>query len=240
MYCQPFERGPMEVRFRDRSQAGRLLANRLKSFASHTDMIVLALPRGGVPVAFEIAQALNAPLDVLLVRKLGLPSQPEVAFGALASGEICVFNESLLAECPISTAELEAVSARERQELERREKLYHGARPFPTLRNRLVILVDDGMATGTTMLAAVTALKTRQPDRIVIAVPVAAAEACTEFEQMGPPIQLVCLLAPTNFWAVGLWYEYFPQTTDEEVRSLLERASQHQPRQPSKRIASPA
>jgi putative phosphoribosyl transferase len=230
----------MEVRFRDRSQAGRLLAARLQSFASRTDVIVLALPRGGVPVAFEVAQALNAPLDVLLVRKLGLPSQPEVAFGALASGGICVFNESLLSECPISTAEIAAVIARERQELERREELYRGARPFPTLRNRLVILVDDGMATGTTMLAAVTALKTRQPARIVIAVPVAAAEACTEFEQMGAPIQLVYLLAPTDFWAVGLWYEYFPQTTDEEVRALLERASQYQPHQPSKHLAPPA
>lgn len=216
----------MDARLHDRQHAGRLLALRLKEFANRDDVLVLALPRGGVPVGFEIAQALNVPLDVLIVRKLGLPQQSEVAFGALASGGIRVFNESLLAEVPISIAEIETITESEREELERREQLYRANRPFPDLHKRTVILVDDGMATGTTMLAAVAALKSQHPARIVIAVPVASAEACHEFAQMGAPLSLVCLLVPENFFAVGLWYEHFPQTTDKEVRELLDQAAQ--------------
>lgn len=216
----------MEARFRDRRHAGRLLATRLKEYANRDDVLVLALPRGGVPIGFEIAQALNLPLDVLIVRKLGLPQQSEVAFGALASGGVCVFNESLMADFPLPPTTIEAVMAVERQELNRREQLYRGDRPFPNLQNRIVILVDDGIATGSTMHAAVVALRTRQPTRIVIAVPVVAAEACLEFEQLGEPISFVYLLAPKNFLAVGLWYEHFLQTTDDEVRALLKQARQ--------------
>ncbi len=214
----------MEVRFRDRTQAGRLLAEKLKDYAKRSDVLVLALPRGGVPVGFEIARALNLPLDVLIVRKLGLPRQPEVAMGALASGGIRVLNESLLAYAPIPAAEIEAVTARERQELARRERAYRGDRLFPALQGRTVILVDDGIATGTTMQAAIAALKTQHPAQLVIAVPVAAAESCAEFERLKDHVEFICLLTPQSFVAVGMWYESFPQTSDEEVRALLERA----------------
>lgn len=201
-----------------------MLAAHLKEYANRPDVLVLALPRGGVPVGFEIAQALKAPLDVLVVRKLGLPQQPEVALGAIASGGLRVLNNDLLAAISIPSAEIEAVTKRERQELERRERAYRGNELFPSVYGRTVILVDDGMATGTTMHAAVATLKTLQPAQIVIAVPVAAAEACAEFQQLDGQVRCVCLLAPTNFVAVGLWYEHFLQTTDEEVCALLERA----------------
>lgn len=216
----------MNLRFRDRSEAGRLLAEKLKAYAQRDDVLVLALPRGGVPVGFEIARALDAPLDVLIVRELGLPQQPEFAIGALASGGACVFNQSLLAGSSLATPEIKALIAREQSELERRERAYRGQRPFPELRGRTVILVDDGMATGATMHAAVKALQTQQPAHLVIAVPVAAAETCAEFAQMQNHTSFLCLLAPVSFHAVGLWYESFPQMTDDEVRSLLERAAQ--------------
>lgn len=219
----------METRFRDRSQAGRLLAEQLKAYANRADVLVLALPRGGVPVGFEIARALNVPLDVLIVRKLGVPQQPELAMGAIASGGIRVLNESLLADLPIPAGEIEAVTTRERQELERRERVYRGDRPFPTVQGHTVILVDDGIATGTTMQAAVAALKPQHPARIVIAVPVAAAETCAEFQRLGDHSSFICLLTPASFVAVGLWYESFPQTSDEEVRALLERARVKKP-----------
>ncbi len=218
----------MERRFRDRTEGGRLLAEKLTEYANRPDVIVLALPRGGVPVGFEVAKALRAPLDVLIVRKLGVPGQPELAMGAIASGGIRVLNEELLKHYPISEEEIEAVAAQEQKELERRERLYHGDRPTPEVRGRTVILVDDGIATGTTMRSAVEALKKQQPASVVIAVPVAAEATCEEFRRLKDHVVFTCLAAPKPFFAVGLWYEQFPQTTDEEVRNLLERAARQQ------------
>lgn len=216
----------MKRRFRDRIEAGRLLAEKLADYANRSDVIVLALPRGGVPVAFEIAKALEAPLDVLIVRKLGVPDQPELAMGAIASGGIRVLNEDLLKYYPIPKEEIEAVTIQEQKELERRERLYRGDVPISALQGRTVILVDDGIATGTTMHSAVEALKKQKPAGIVIAVPVAAEATCEEFRQLKDHIVFTCLATPEPFIAVGLWYEHFPQTTDEEVRDLLRQAAQ--------------
>jgi predicted phosphoribosyltransferase len=211
----------MPMRFRDRKEAGQSLAHRLEEFASRSDVVVLALPRGGVPVAAEVARALGAPLDVFLVRKLGVPGQEELAMGAIAENGIRVLNEDVLPYIAISPPALEAVTARERQELERRARLYRGGRSLLNVRGRTVILIDDGLATGTTMQAAVTALRELEPTAIVIAVPVASSAACSLFSNLHEDVICVCLHTPEPFEAVGLWYEDFNQTTDDEVRDLL-------------------
>jgi putative phosphoribosyl transferase len=217
-------------KFKDRTQAGRLLATKLSAYADRSDVIVLALPRGGVPVAYEIAKALKAPLDVLVVRKLGVPYQPKLAMGAIASGGIRVLNEDLLRYLEISPAEIEAVAAREQRELERRERLYRGGRPMAEIRDRIVILVDDGIATGTTMRSAVLALKQQQPARIIIAVPTAAQSSCDEYRADAARMECVCLMTPEPFFAVGLWYENFSQTNDDEVRDLLASLTSNRPK----------
>ena len=214
--------------FRDRSDAGRQLAAKLAAYADRSDVLVLALPRGGVPVAFEVARELHAPLDVFLVRKLGVPGHKELAMGAIASGGVRVLNEDVVRMLRISDDVIDAVGAEERQELERRERTYRGNRPAPDVRGRTVILVDDGLATGSTMRAAIAALRQQRPARIVVAVPVGAPETCAEFQ--GEADEAVCARTPEPFYAVGLWYGDFSQTTDEEVHDLLERtAEEHAP-----------
>lgn len=210
-------------RFHDRADAGRALAADLAPYAGRPDLVVLALPRGGVPVAYEVARALGAPLDVFLVRKLGLPGHEEFAMGAIASGGIRLINEDVVREFGVTDAEIAAVSAAEEQELERRERQYRRDRPTPRIAGRTVILVDDGLATGSTMHAAVLALRQENPAHIIIAVPVAAAETCDEFRDLVDDI--VCPETPSPFYAVGLWYEDFSQTTDEEVQELLNKSS---------------
>jgi len=207
--------------FRDRTDAGRRLAARMTEYAGRSDVLVLALPRGGVPVAFEVARALRAPLDVFLVRKLGVPGQEELAMGAIASGGVRVVNESVVQHLDIAPEMIDAVTAREQGELERRERAYRDDRPAPDVRGRTVILVDDGLATGSTMRAAALALRQQGPARVVVAVPVASREACEEFR--GEVDDIVCAATPEPFMGVGRWYEDFSQTTDEEVRELLAR-----------------
>jgi len=210
-------------RYRDRSEAGRYLARALAGYAGRSDVIVLALPRGGVPVGYELAKALGAPLDAFVVRKLGVPGHEEFAMGAVASGGLIVLDEAVVRRLGISQAEIEHAVAREVRELKRREATYRGDREPPDLEGKTVILVDDGLATGATMRAAALAVRQRNPARVVVAVPVAAAETCNEFR--GDIDQVVCALTPAPFYAVGLWYEDFSQTSDEEVRELLERAA---------------
>jgi putative phosphoribosyl transferase len=208
--------------FRDRTDAGRRLAARLVEYAGRAGVLVLALPRGGVPVAFEVARALGAPLGVFLVRKLGAPGQEELAMGAIASGGVCVVNEPVVRELRVSGEEFEGVAARERAELERRERAYLGDAEAPEARGRTVILVDDGLATGSTMRAAATALRRQGPERVVVAVPVASRETCEELR--AEVDEVVCAETPEPFRGVGRWYEDFSQTTDEEVRALLAKA----------------
>jgi predicted phosphoribosyltransferase len=209
--------------FHDRTDAGRQLAAELETYANRPDVVVLALPRGGVPVAFEVAQALGAPLDVFLVRKLGLPGHPELAMGAIASGGVRVLNQDVVQTLQIPDEVIDEVAAEEAQELGRREHLYRDGRPAPDVRGRSVILIDDGLATGSTMRAAVAALRELGPSRIVVAVPVAAPETCAALA--GEVDDIVCVRTPRPFYAVGVWYENFSQTTDEEVRELLARAA---------------
>jgi len=211
------------MRFRDRREAGKLLAARLVEYAHRPDVIVLALPRGGVPVAYEIAEAIGAPLDVFLVRKLGVPWHEELAMGAIASGGVSVLNEDVIRYLEIPDETIKAVIERERRELERRERLYRGERPAPDLFGRTIILVDDGLATGSTMRAAVTAVRKHQPTQIVVAVPVAASATCESFNDVTDGVICVCEMAPDPFYAVGLWYDDFSQTTDEEARELLNK-----------------
>ena len=211
------------MRYRDRHEAGRLLATKLHAYAKRPDVLILALPRGGVPVGFEVAQALGAPLDIFLVRKLGVPGHEELAMGALASGGVRVLNEDVVRMLRISDAVIDAVAKQEQLELERREQLYRDGRPAVDVRGRTVILVDDGLATGSTMRAAVLALRRQHPAAIVVAVPVAAATTCAEFE--GEVDDVICASTPEPFHAVGLWYVDFTQTTDQQVRDLLARAS---------------
>jgi putative phosphoribosyl transferase len=213
--------------FRNRTEAGRQLAARLAAYAGRDDVLVLALPRGGVPVAYEVAQALHAPLDVFLVRKLGVPGHKELAMGAIASGGVQVLNEDVVRLLRIPEDAIEAVAGEELQELQRRERAYRGDRPPPNVRGRIVILIDDGLATGSTMRAAVAALRQQQPARIVVAVPVGAAETCAEFEAEAD--ETICARTPEPFYAVGLWYGDFSQTTDAEVHDLLERAAEEHP-----------
>lgn len=210
------------IRFKNRSEAGRFLAEQLSAYANRPDTLVLALPRGGVPVAYEVAKALGAPLDVFQVRKLGLPGHEELAMGAIATGGVRVRNPEVVEYLRIPDEVIDEVTARERQELERRERLYREGRPALSPRGRVVILVDDGLATGSTMLAAVLALRQQQPASIVVAVPVAAKQTCEELRIVAD--EVVCAVTPDPFYAVGLWYEDFSQTTDEEVRELLARA----------------
>ena len=208
-------------RFRDRKEAGRRLAEKLRAYANRPDVLVLALPRGGVPVAYEIARALGAPLDVFVVRKLGVPGYEELAMGAVATGGVRVLNDQLVQRLRIPEYVIEAVATREQQELARRERLYRGGRPPPEVRGRTVILVDDGLATGATMRAAIMALRKLQPARIVVAVPTASSETC---EELKPEVDdIICAITPDPFLAVGHWYQDFSQTTDDEVRELLAR-----------------
>lgn len=210
--------------FRDRAEAGRMLAKKLMKYAGRPDVLVLALPRGGVPVAYEVARALHAPLDIFLVRKLGLPGREELAMGAIASGGVLVLNNDVVRALNIPEHVMQSVAEEERQELQRRERLYRGDQPAVNVRGRTVILIDDGLATGSSMRAAMAALRQQVPARIVIAVPVGPPETCAEFQ--GEADGAVCALTPEPFYAVGLWYQNFSQTTDEEVRELLERAAE--------------
>jgi putative phosphoribosyl transferase len=207
--------------YADRREAGLSLAGLLQHYADRDDVLVLALPRGGVPVAFEVATALNAPLDVFLVRKLGTPGHRELAMGAIASGGVRVLNDDVVRYLGITDDQIDAVARDEQAELERREDAYRKGRTLPTLRDRVVILVDDGLATGSTMRAAVQAVKQQHPSRVVVAVPVGASDTCEELRPLAD--EVVCGRTPTPFSAVGQWYQNFDQTTDEEVRELLGR-----------------
>jgi putative phosphoribosyl transferase len=209
--------------FQDRFQAGRLLASKLSYLANRPDVVVLALPRGGVPVGYEVAKALNAPLDVFVVRKLGVPGHKELAMGAIASGGVRVLNENVIRKLGIPNEVVETVAEEEERELERREREYRDGRPPIEIRGRTVILVDDGLATGSSMRVAVLALRKKNPAQIIVAVPVAAPATCAEFESEVD--QVICAVTPEPFWAVGQWYTDFSQTSDEEVHDLLRRAA---------------
>jgi predicted phosphoribosyltransferase len=211
--------------FHDRRAAGRLLAAKLASYAARPDVVVLALPRGGVPVGYEVAGALGAPLDVFVVRKLGLPGHEELAMGAVATPGVRVLNEVIVRALGVPDHVIEAVAAREREELTRRERAYRGDQPPLDVRGRTVILVDDGLATGATMQAAIQALRQRQPARIVVAVPTAARETCEALRRKVDDV--ICAITPDPFHAVGLWYEDFSETSDNEVRALLTRNAEH-------------
>jgi putative phosphoribosyl transferase len=214
----------MEYPFRNRTEAGRVLAQELRVYANRDDVIVLALPRGGVPVAFDVAHALHAPLDVFVVRKLGVPGHEELAMGAIARGRVLIVEPSVVEDLAIPMEVVLDVAAREEQERLRREREYRGDRPAPDVPGRTVILVDDGLATGSTMRAAVAALRKLQPAKIVVAVPVAVRSTCEELAEEVD--EVVCARTPEPFYAVGEWYADFSQTTDEEVRDLLARAEQ--------------
>jgi predicted phosphoribosyltransferase len=205
--------------FRDRVHAGKVLAERLRAYANRPDVLVLALPRGGVPVAYEVAKALHVPMDVFLVRKLGVPGHEELAMGAVASGGVRVINEDVVRSLGIPDAVIDRVASKELIELSRREQAYRGNRPEPDIRGKTIILVDDGLATGSTMRAAVRALRTKQPAKIVVAVPIAAPETCDALAREVD--EMVCAVTPEPFYAVGLWYDDFDQTSDDDVRALL-------------------
>jgi putative phosphoribosyl transferase len=209
--------------FRDRLDAGRQLATRLAPYAHRASVVVLGLPRGGVPVASEVAAHLGAPLDVFVVRKLGVPGHEEVAMGAIASGGTRVLNDEVVSGLGIPPSTIHAVTRRELAELDRRERVYRGDRGPVAVRERIVILVDDGLATGASMRAAVAALRGREPAYLVVAVPVGAPQTCAAVAAIAD--EVVCAVIPSHFVAVGLWYEEFGQTTDEEVRNLLDRAA---------------
>jgi predicted phosphoribosyltransferase len=209
--------------FRDRFEAGRVLASSLSRYANRPDVIVLGLPRGGVAVAYEVARALHLPLDVFIVRKLGVPGQEELAMGAIASGGVRVLNQAVIRALGLSQAQIDEVIEREEQELRRREQQFRGDRPPLDLRGKTVIVVDDGLATGATMWAAITAVRQQQPAKIVMAVPVADPSGCESFRQIAD--EVVCAITAEPLHAVGLWYKEFPQMTDEEVRALLESPS---------------
>jgi putative phosphoribosyl transferase len=210
------------MRFKNRTEAGRFLAERLSSYADRTDTLVLGLPRGGVPVAYEVATALNAPLDVFVVRKLGVPGHEELAMGAIATGGARTLNHDVIEYLRIPDEVINEVTELEEQELERRERLYRDNRPARSPRDRVTILVDDGLATGSSMRAAALAVRRQQPTSVVVAVPVAASQTCDDLRREADVV--ICGFTPEPFYAVGLWYEDFSQTTDEEVRDLLARA----------------
>src|SRR5581483_4197573 len=209
--------------FQDRFEAGRLLASRLRHLANRPDVVVLALPRGGVPVGYEVAKTLNAPLVVFVVMKLGVPGQPELAMGAIASGGARVLNEQVVRALGIPEHAIDAIAAQEQRELERREREYRDGRPPVDVKGKTVILVDDGLATGSSMRVAALALKERKPREIIVAVPVASAATCEEFQSEVD--QVVCGVTPEPFWAVGQWYRDFSQVSDDEVHDLLRRAA---------------
>jgi putative phosphoribosyl transferase len=219
---------PRSFIFQDRTDAGRQLAEKLLSYAGRDDVIVLALPRGGVPVAFEVAQRLGVPLDVFVVRKLGVPGHEELAMGAIASGGVRVLNEDVLYVLPDAQSIVEMVTAIEREELKRRERDYRSDRPAPDVRGRTVILVDDGLATGATMRAAAAALRQQGAAKIIVAVPVGAPSTC--YEIRGVADDVFCLQTPGSFMGVGQYYEDFSQTTDEEVRELLAASASNKPK----------
>lgn len=211
------------MRYRDRYEAGRKLASSLAEYTERPDVIVLALPRGGVPVGYEVARSLGVPLDVFVVRKLGVPGQEEFAMGAIASGDVVVLDQKAINDLMIPRRVVESVIARERMELDRRERVYRGSRAPVDVRNRTVILIDDGLATGSTVQAAVAALREKEPAAIVVAAPVGSREACRAIGAVTDAC--LCAMIPDPFYAVGLWYEDFSETTDEEVRGLLARAA---------------
>jgi predicted phosphoribosyltransferase len=213
---------PMPRLFHDRRDAGRLLAAKLSAFAGDTSTIVLGLPRGGVPVAYEVARALRAPLDVFVVRKLGVPGQRELAMGAIASGGVRVINDEVIQTLKLPASTVEAVALREQPELERQQRLYRGDAALPDFAGRTVIVVDDGLATGSSMRAGVRAIRQSNPRRIVIAVPVGAADTCRSLQADAD--EMICLYAPESFYSVSNWYEEFSQTSDDEVRELLSDA----------------
>lgn len=210
-------------RFRDRRDAGRVLARKLSAYTGQTDVIVLALPRGGVPVAYEVALALHAPLDIFLVRKLGLPGREELAIGAIASGGIRVLNNDIIRALNVPEEVINIVARNESQELQRRERNYRGESSAPEVRDRKVILIDDGLATGASMRAAVVGVRAQHPERIIIAVPAAAPELCDAFQFEVD--EMVCAITPEPFYGLSRWYEDFSQTTDEEVRMFLKEAN---------------
>lgn len=210
--------------FKDRTAAGKRLAEQLATYADRPDLLVLALPRGGVPVAFEVAKALNADLDVILVRKLGMPGQQELAMGAIAWGGVRVLNEGVIRRSQISESALEEVAAKEQQELARREQLYRNNRPLYNVHDRVVILIDDGLATGATMRAAIQALRLQQPSQIIVAVPIAATITCQQL--VAEADQMICVESIDRLSSIGYWYENFAQTSDAEVCRLLEQSSQ--------------
>ncbi len=214
----------MERAFANRSEAGRLLAEKLEKYANRNDVIVLGLPRGGVPVAYEVAKRLHVPLDVFIVRKLGVPGFEELAAGAIASGSVRVLNEDVMRAIPYGDAAIEAVTAKETVELQRREQIYREGRPAPDLRDNVVMLVDDGLATGATMRAAVKALRQSGAAKIVVAVPVGPPDTCREIAQEAD--ETICLSTPEFFQAVGQYYQDFSQTSDDDVRKLLTIAAQ--------------
>jgi predicted phosphoribosyltransferase len=216
-----------ESMYRDRGEAGQTLAALLSEYADRSDVIVLGLPRGGVPVAYEVARALRVPLDIFLVRKLGVPGHDELAMGAIATGGVRVLNIAVVESLQIPESAIAAVTAREEQELARRERLYRGNRPPPDVRGQVAILVDDGMATGSTQRAAAAALRPLDPARIVVAVPVAAPSTCHEMRALVD--EVVCARTPDPFYAIGIWYRDFSQTSDDEICSLLAMADAWRP-----------
>jgi putative phosphoribosyl transferase len=212
----------MSKLFRDRTEAGRLLAGMLGEYANREDVLILGLPRGGVPVAFEVARALKAPLDIFIVRKLGLPTNEELAMGAVASGGVRVLNDEVVRSFGVAESVIEAVAEKEQIELKRRESLYRGDNPMPEAVDKTILLVDDGIATGSTMRAAVVALRQKHPAQIVVAVPVAPPSTCEDLRAEAD--EVICVATPQPFYAVGQWYKIFDQTTDRQVRELYERS----------------
>ena len=209
--------------FRDRTEAGQVLASKLTKYLNQVDTVILALPRGGVPVAYEIGKELGLPVDIFVVRKLGVPGHEELAMGAIASGGVRHINRDVVDQLRIDSETIDVASRREQKEIERREQLYRGQRSPVDVRNKTVIVVDDGLATGSTMHAAIAALRQHRPARIVVAVPAASPQACSEIADQVD--EIICAATPEPFYAVGQWYREFSQTTDDEVRELLARAS---------------
>jgi putative phosphoribosyl transferase len=218
------------MQFQNRADAGHMLAQKLTTYANRPDVLVLGLPRGGVPVAYQIARTLHVALDIFIVRKLGAPDEPELAIGAIASGGVQVFNQNVLAWLDLSGEMITKIIEKEQEELARRERSYRDKRSPLNVHNKIVIIVDDGLATGSTMQAAVQALKQQRPARLVIAVPVAPPEIYEDFKNLVD--EVVCVITPPNMHAIGAWYDDFSQTSDEEVRNLLAHATQISPEQP--------
>ncbi len=210
-------------RFKNRIEAGQLLADRLKSYSGSKDLLILGLPRGGVPVAWEVAKRLNALFDVILVRKLGVPQNKELAMGAIAPGGIRILNNEIIRALGISQETINEVASEESQELERREKLFRNKRPQPLVRGKTVIIIDDGIATGSTMRAVIAILKSHRPAELIVAVPVAPASTLNEISSLVD--RVVCLIVPEEFYAIGPWYEDFSQTTEDEVCAILSQAN---------------